>query len=154
MCYGKITKVWIQNEPLKAIKCVETHHWSPRLSKLDMAGGWHLAIPKIITPGGGGGVLGRSNSSAKSISAFLISSKFDLRKDAHLSGFHAWKGLDSFYLHIKKVDNVDWIGVYAKPAYYTLLYKVELRGLLQESDYGELVASEMKVIQRLDSKEY
>lgn len=144
MCMGKIKRVWVQNEPIKAFKLQKRFQWSVFMEGWAV-GRWYHAIPQIIIEGGGSGVQvlddqGLMAVKVKSVRTFLSdeeSSFCDEYSDVQLTGWHAHRSID-----LLPYDQ------YTHPI--ETVYEVELRGLIQESLTGELVASEMRVVRRVE----
>ena len=155
MCTGKIEKVWIQNEPIVAYKVQTDMFWGSSLAGLKRVGGWHEAKLRVITQGGGPGLLRLDreqwgNSRTKSVGEYLegVDNLGFVRTwdghsgetevgNVHLSGWHAYKAIGTAFSECWAMAEVD------------MVFKVELRGLMQASDEGELMASEMRVIEEV-----
>ena len=131
MCTGKIVKIWVQDEPMDADKATTMSEWSVNLYEL--AGkGWQVARPKLICMGGGNGFYEIEGKGTKSIKD-VWGMDGSIVKHAHISGWHGHESAAA-----------------AESAGYSkawTLFKVQFRGLMQRSSQGELVASEMRVIE-------
>jgi hypothetical protein len=147
MCSGKITKVYHENEGIRAYKFCQHNSWSLDLEQ-EPTDVWLQSVPRIIHTGGGNGVKLAYQSKitlTKSVYAYLkgeyswadwdIFSYLEERgesPDVMLSGFYAYTTLKALFANMIIAD---WCKV----------YRVKLRGIIYESDANEISGSEMLI---------
>ena len=128
MCQGRIIKTYHSNEPILAYKEeLKGYPWRANLRDT-MYREFQPAKARLIGRYGSEPLM-LGFKSTKSILAFLHKNYKCVDSTAHLSGWHAYK-------HRNDVPS--------NCVHPVLL--VELRGFIQESDEGEIVGSEMRVL--------